>query len=63
MLPRGGKSRFETFFQRIHPDDQPKTAEKLEQAKREGAEFELNYRIVHPCGEIRDRAFGSRPNA
>ncbi len=31
----GGLPRFETFFQRIHPDDQPRTAEKLERAKRE----------------------------
>jgi PAS domain S-box-containing protein len=52
--PRAGQPRFETFFQRIHPDDQPRTAEKLERAKREGAEFELDYRIVHPGGEIRD---------
>jgi PAS domain S-box-containing protein len=52
--PQGGQPRFETFFQRIHPDDQAGTAETLERAKREGAEFELDYRIVHPGGEIRD---------
>ncbi len=52
--PQGGLPRPETVFQRIHPDDQPRTAEKLERAKRERAEFELDYRIVHPGGETRD---------
>src|SRR6202040_1212831 len=52
--PQGEQPRFETSFQRIHPDDQPRTAEKFERAKREQVEFELSYRIVHPGGEIRD---------
>src|ERR1700682_5371620 len=52
--PYGGQPRFETSFKRIHGDDQARTAETLERAKREGAEFELNYRIVHPGDEIRD---------
>jgi PAS domain S-box-containing protein len=51
--PRGGQPRFETFFQRIQSDDQPRIAETLERAKRDKAEFELDYRIVHPGGEIR----------
>jgi PAS domain S-box-containing protein len=46
--------RFETFFQRIHPDDQARTVEQLERASREKTEFEFDYRIVHPGGEIRD---------
>jgi PAS domain S-box-containing protein len=52
--PDGGLPRFEAFFQQIHPDDQARTAEKLDRAKHERAEFELDYRIVHPGGEIRD---------
>jgi PAS domain S-box-containing protein len=52
--PRAGLPRFETVFQRIHPDDQAQTMEALETTRREGEEFELNYRIVHPGGEIRD---------
>jgi formate hydrogenlyase transcriptional activator len=52
--PHGGKPRFETFFQRIHPDDQAKVRETAETAVREKAEFELDYRIVHPGGDIRD---------
>src|SRR5258708_30743252 len=30
--PHGGLPRFETFFQRIHPDDQARTTDKLERA-------------------------------
>src|SRR6202790_4496345 len=52
--PHGGLPGFETFFKRVHPDDQPRIAERMERARCEGAEFELNYRIVHPSGEIRD---------
>jgi PAS domain S-box-containing protein len=59
--PHGGLPGFETFFKRVHPDDQPRIAERLERARREGAEFELNYRIVHPSGEIRDIHGVGRP--
>jgi PAS domain S-box-containing protein len=52
--PQGGQARFETFFERIHPDDRPTVAKTLERATRERAEFELDDRIVYPGGEIRD---------
>jgi PAS domain S-box-containing protein len=52
--PREGQPRVETFFQRVHPDDRAKTLEELETAGREKTEFEFDYRIVHPGGEIRD---------
>jgi PAS domain S-box-containing protein len=52
--PHGGQPRIETFFQRIHPDDQDRTIEQLESAGREKREFEFDYRIVHPGGDIRD---------
>jgi PAS domain S-box-containing protein len=52
--PHAGQPRFETFFQRIHPDDQAGTIEQLENASREKREFEFDYRIVHPGGGIRD---------
>ena len=52
--PAGGMPPFETVAQRFHPDDQPIFAEKLERARRERAEFEVDYRIIHPGGEIRD---------
>jgi PAS domain S-box-containing protein len=45
---------FETFFQRIHPDDQARAKEAFERATRERADYELDYRIIHPDGRIRD---------
>ena len=52
--PRGGQPRYEVFFERIHPDDQSKVTGAIETAGRERSDFELDYRIVHPGGEIRD---------
>jgi PAS domain S-box-containing protein len=52
--PHGGQPRYETFFQRVHPDDQLKLSEAVEKAGRENSDFELDYRIVHPGGKIRD---------
>ena len=52
--PQSGLPRYETFFDRIHPDDQAKVREAVETAGREKAEFELDYRIIHPVGEVRD---------
>jgi PAS domain S-box-containing protein len=52
--PHGGQPLFETFFQRIHSDDRAKTRERLESARREKTEFELDSKIVHPGGETRD---------
>jgi PAS domain S-box-containing protein len=52
--PKGVQPRFEEFFQRIHPDDQGRVAEVIETAVREREEFEFDYRIIHPGGEIRD---------
>jgi signal transduction histidine kinase len=52
--PQGGLPRFEEFFQRIHPDDQPGFRELIQTAIREKAEWEADYRIVHPDGPVRD---------
>src|SRR6266849_2451141 len=51
--PHGGQPRFETFFQRIHPDDQ-RRLEQVERASGDETGFEFDYRIVHPGGEIRE---------
>ena len=50
----GGQPRFETFFQRIHQDDQARTTERLESAARDKTGFEFDYRIVYAGGDIRD---------
>src|SRR6267378_3713793 len=52
--PQDGLPRFEDFFQRIHPDDQPGFRELIETAIREKAEWEADYRIVHQDGPVRD---------
>ena len=50
----GWFARFEEFFQRIHPDDQPGFRELTQRAIREKTEWEADYRIVHPDGLVRD---------
>jgi formate hydrogenlyase transcriptional activator len=52
--PQDGLPRFEQFFQRIHPDDQPGFRELIQTAISEKAEWQTDYRIVHPRGAIRD---------
>jgi PAS domain S-box-containing protein len=52
--PQDGLPRLEDFFQRIHPDDEPGLRELIQAAIREKAEWETDYRIVHPGGAIRD---------
>ena len=43
-----------TSFSGIHPDDQPGFRELIQTAIREKAEWEADYRIVHPDGSVRD---------
>jgi len=52
--PRDGQPRYETFLQRVHPDDQAMLSEGVEKAGRDQTEFALDYRFVRPNGEIRD---------
>jgi PAS domain S-box-containing protein len=52
--PAGPLPRFEEFFRRIHPDDQAAVRERFEKAIRDKADFELDYRVVHPEKGIRD---------
>jgi len=51
--PDAGPPRFETFFQRLCPEDQVRVRELFESAVREKVDFETEYRIVHPSGAIR----------
>src|SRR6266566_1708311 len=52
--PDAGPPQFETFFQCLCPDDQDRVRKLFENAVREKADFETDYRIVHPSGGIRD---------
>ncbi len=52
--PQDGLPRFEDFFQRLHPDDQSGFRDLIQTSTREKAEWEADYRIVHPDGPVRD---------
>jgi PAS domain S-box-containing protein len=52
--PHGGQPGYDTVLQRFHPDDQAKVSAAVETAEREKSGFELDYRIIHPGGDIRD---------
>ena len=51
--PAQGMPSFETFPQRIHPDDQARAADILERAVRERTDYELDCRIVLPDGAMK----------
>ena len=59
--PEGAPPRFETFFQRLHPDDRPGITEVLERATRERTDFTLDCRIIHAGGRIRDIHVAGHP--
>jgi PAS domain S-box-containing protein len=52
--PRDSLPRMEEFIQRIHPDDQPAFRESAKRAKHNKLDEEVDYRIVHPGGAVRD---------
>jgi PAS domain S-box-containing protein len=52
--PAGPLPRFEDFLRHLHPDDQAATKKRFEKAIRDKADFELDYRVVHPEKGIRD---------
>jgi PAS domain S-box-containing protein len=52
--PADGMPPRDRFLQRIHPEDRPSVAEELARAARERGEYEVDYRIIHPGGEIRN---------
>jgi PAS domain S-box-containing protein len=52
--PREGHPSFEEFLQRVHPDDQAKVREISAAAGRARFDYQADYKIIHPGGEIRD---------
>jgi PAS domain S-box-containing protein len=51
--PDAGPPRFEKFFGRLHAEDQDRVRELFGIAIAEKADFETDYRVVHPSGAIR----------
>jgi PAS domain S-box-containing protein len=49
-----GPPRFETFFERLCPEDQARVRQLFENAIRDKTDFETDYGIVHPGGAIRN---------
>ena len=52
--PNAGPPRFEKFFGRLHPEDQDRVRELFGNAIAQNADFETDYRIVHPSGAVKD---------
>jgi len=52
--PDAGPPRFEKFFGRLHSEDQDRVRELFGKAIAENAEFETDYRVVHPSGAVKD---------
>ncbi|PYL78529.1 MAG: hypothetical protein DMF26_00445, partial [Verrucomicrobia bacterium] len=51
--PDAGPPRFEKFFGRLHPEDQDRVRELFGIAIAEKADFETDYRVVHPSGALK----------
>ena len=52
--PAEGVPSLERFLERVHPDDLPRLRERLLTVAREKTNYEDEYRIVRPNGEVRD---------
>ena len=52
--PRAPLPSFEEFIQRVHPEDRAAIKDRFKKAIRDQADFEFEYRIVHPDKGVRD---------
>jgi PAS domain S-box-containing protein len=52
--PDAGPPRFETFFERLYPEDQVRVRKLFENAIRDKTDFETDYGVVLPSGAIRN---------
>src|SRR4051812_17637831 len=52
-IDRGTPASYESFISLVHPDDRPHVEAIILPAERDGGDFEYEYRIRRPDGEIR----------
>jgi PAS domain S-box-containing protein len=52
--PDAGPPRFEKFFGRLHLEDQDRVRELFGKAIAQNADFETDYRVIHPSGAVKD---------
>ena len=53
LAPGSFDGRPETLERMVHPDDRDRYRQVREQAVREGADLDMEYRIITPAGEVR----------
>ena len=51
--PASGKTGFEDFISRVHPDDQNRIRQIIDDAIQNGADYDCEYRLVLPDGIVR----------
>jgi PAS domain S-box-containing protein len=44
---------FDDLISSIHPEDRARTRGAIDEAIRTGAEYEIEYRVIHPSGDVR----------
>jgi len=59
--PAKGVPRLEQFLQAVHPEDLPAVRERLRRVTAEKTDYEVEYRIIRPNGEVRDLRVIGRP--
>ncbi|MEW5799510.1 MAG: PAS domain S-box protein [Bacteroidota bacterium] len=53
LLPGQVETTYESYIERVHPEDQPIVRRNVERALQERKPFRSEYRIVHPDGTVR----------
>jgi two-component system, cell cycle sensor histidine kinase and response regulator CckA len=53
LEPGGFGGTFDAFLACIHPDDRAAVRDEVEKAKKSGADFSLQHRVIRPDGKVR----------
>ena len=59
--PAAGLPSFDASLERIHPEDRPMLLETIEKSVEAQADFQVEYRVVHPNGSLRDVEIHAHP--